>query len=1161
MPPTTKRPTAKNGAAREIELSNATCALALGGSRKAWMGGNGWPSNNNLKNNTQRPRAGPTQRPVARQVQWSPYDSSSVVLPSLEQNRYETSRLGAETMVKNLVTSTLASSTASEVLPTAPSEHRSSLDLQNAPSGPKSPQFENVLPSPAPSEEHRQGTVCIINLEDETVSDSRAMSVADGASRVRLSLQRGSESADIADQQQQSHRLHSDEISSAEPNPDALKTLTEEHGGLERMGQRLRESYANKETDIADQIQPFTAPQQVAGIGPWETASQRGSVATDGQELSMATPSEGFNRPTNQVTPPASSAEIPPSAPLNLGGIKRHFGRLIAQRLQRIHGDPGSMVVQIPRLTLLQEALRKDDLFYLVLHQMYCLNSLSPMVQSASQFGFKAVHSHGLIILSQLLCDNNSMTFEAIEWFSKMPLEFELTLRTSSVFRFTYEQILAFLANMSQHWTLVKQQSSQRKCPPSANEMAVVLGLHSLVLQDVIFRAILREILPGAQDRCFQLCEKSFNQYQDHSIRVARSSTQLMSTENQAFIDRVKELWVQHQEHVSRNLQQMPAQAPNAAQMAPPQQRQSNPHHPFVTNSATPRPSGRDRALQINTSTLQQVSSSQPGAYTPIVPSSPSIQSGVYTSVVPSSPSSNYSPNLAEWSRMLSWASSGAQRTTNPLVSTPPSGQQSPPPFTTPARTAPLPSTHSLPTDQQALFPTSAPSGYWSHTRNQAQSSTNNPRADCRPQAALPSQAVINIQVPGNRGGFVLPLQGQSASQPVGSQSNPQTGNPYLLPFSAFADVHKPFVRPTSLNAQTTTSFSALHQAHVRSPTLSVIDTDPPSDDQKYFVYLEKILISPGGLRAGKRHLKWSWATSREDAQKLALSSQDPTGYKPRLNIQLGSQLCRIRCIKANTLKPNFTESDWVAAENSWPSGIAAILNDRALEVRRKLHHGKDQPIDITSLIKEGENSLSIAVSKIHDEAVYAFAVETSQVTNARRIKERITRLDWAEARDRILQRSINADPDVQILDPKVVLELTDPYTSSMWYIPVRGRSCHHNHCFDLDVFLSTRGGKAKEPCGPDAFRCPICGTDARPQSLVVDGFLMRVREELQRLNRLDAKAIVLDEAGNWQIKELEVTGEPGDGSGGGNSEQHAAITGPPSRRKASEIIDLDSDD
>ena len=59
---------------------------------------------------------------------------------------------------------------------------------------PKSPPFENVLPSPAPSEEHRHETICIIDLEDgdETISGNREVSVTDEAAKVRLLMKRRS---------------------------------------------------------------------------------------------------------------------------------------------------------------------------------------------------------------------------------------------------------------------------------------------------------------------------------------------------------------------------------------------------------------------------------------------------------------------------------------------------------------------------------------------------------------------------------------------------------------------------------------------------------------------------------------------------------------------------------------------------------------------------------------------------------------------------------------------------------------------------------------------------------------------------------------------------------------------------------------------------------
>ena len=77
MPPTTKRSTAKDGAARDIELANAnaTCARALGGSRKTWMNGTGWSSNPSQKNNSPRLHSDSTRRPGSRHTPANPSNS------------------------------------------------------------------------------------------------------------------------------------------------------------------------------------------------------------------------------------------------------------------------------------------------------------------------------------------------------------------------------------------------------------------------------------------------------------------------------------------------------------------------------------------------------------------------------------------------------------------------------------------------------------------------------------------------------------------------------------------------------------------------------------------------------------------------------------------------------------------------------------------------------------------------------------------------------------------------------------------------------------------------------------------------------------------------------------------------------------------------------
>lgn len=246
-----------------------------------------------------------------------------------------------------------------------------------------------------------------------------------------------------------------------------------------------------------------------------------------------------------------------------------------------------------------------------------------------------------------------------------------------------------------------------------------------------------------------------------------------------------------------------------------------------------------------------------------------------------------------------------------------------------------------------------------------------------------------------------------------------------------------------------------------------------------------------------------------------------------------------------------------------WPSGVAILFNSKGLEIRKKLHYGKDLAVDVSSIIKEGSNAISIAISQLPpgDTATYYFALERICFTNADSIKSDITTIDFEEARDRILASCGPADPDIEILDPSIILNLTDPFSSSICQTPVRGASCSHKQCFDLDIFLSTRSSKAPtEPCAPDQFRCPICSADARPKSLLLDGFFAKIRDELEHLQRLDAKAVKIDEHGEWKIKGIEETEKPENERVTRKTASFGAVTGSNVNRRESEVIELDDD-
>lgn len=65
-----------------------------------------------------------------------------------------------------------------------------------------------------------------------------------------------------------------------------------------------------------------------------------------------------------------------------------------------------------------------------------------------------------------------------------------------------------------------------------------------------------------------------------------------------------------------------------------------------------------------------------------------------------------------------------------------------------------------------------------------------------------------------------------------------------------------------------------------------------------------------------------------------------------------------------------------------------------------------------------------------------------------------------------------------------------------------------------------TRASKTGKAVLKENWKCPICGADARPQHLIVDGFLGEVRADLMRTGRLEgARAIKIKADGSWELK------------------------------------------
>ncbi|KAL8691703.1 MAG: hypothetical protein Q9218_003140 [Villophora microphyllina] len=427
------------------------------------------------------------------------------------------------------------------------------------------------------------------------------------------------------------------------------------------------------------------------------------------------------------------------------------------------------------------------------------------------------------------------------------------------------------------------------------------------------------------------------------------------------------------------------------------------------------------------------------------------------------------------------------------------------------------------------------------------------PRRPSHPQLGNPASIVFTGQ-PIRNNAFVqqLPPGGNAQNQ----MSIPQS----LLP---------PSGQLLSTTARANPGVTALHQYRARSPVFTVVDESGVSvSTRKHFRIVDGVTILRDRLKIGSRqNVKWPFHVNEADFDLSSGTIDSTHGAAPTRVVRVGSRFYRLRCVDATGRSEFVSEDDWVAASHVWPSNVTVLLNEKPLDVRKKIHHGRDLPIDMTAAVRKGDNIITISIIRAQkeDQREYAIGLEAVRLLDMDSAKVLMGTLAYEDARLRILQRFQNKDPDVEVVDASVTLNLADPYTSSIWNVPMRGKACRHDQCFDLDTFLETRHSKKPDqPCDPDQFHCPICGGDARPQNLVKDEFFVHLRQTLAEKKRLDAKAILLQQNGHWQVKEDEKTGEAGDGSGGrfGARDQSAAspVTGGGGARRQSEVIELDDD-
>jgi len=315
----------------------------------------------------------------------------------------------------------------------------------------------------------------------------------------------------------------------------------------------------------------------------------------------------------------------------------------------------------------------------------------------------------------------------------------------------------------------------------------------------------------------------------------------------------------------------------------------------------------------------------------------------------------------------------------------------------------------------------------------------------------------------------------------------------------------------------------SLHQAHLRSPTLRAHVPISP-----LYCFQQGYLLSPSRLPEAVTGIETlSFTLTATQLETIPRHNTAESGHCTR-SITEQSKIIRLRCIQWLTgSMPN--EKDWAAADTAWIPYSYFTFNNTSLQQRRKVHYGKDQPIDLTPLVRQGSNTVQVTIMSPTTENLhlnYLVAVEvlgfkshdaiTHTCLSSRRIPASAV---LNTIKQKLSTDYHNDEEDLAIVASNLTIKLFDPISaSSMCAIPVRSRHCPHHDCFDLHTFLTTRPRKG-DASAPDAWRCPICNADARPSQLVVDGFLEKVMSELQQKGLGDTRAIVVRADGVWTPK------------------------------------------
>ncbi|KAK4104476.1 hypothetical protein N658DRAFT_179098 [Parathielavia hyrcaniae] len=759
------------------------------------------------------------------------------------------------------------------------------------------------------------------------------------------------------------------------------------------------------------------------------------------------------------------------------------------------------MTIERPRLMLLKEACQKEDEFFVVLHQLFCMWSLHPPDTYASLPVDRETIDNAFAILENLLKKNQFMALAHQQWLARFPVPAGQFSRGHIGGAAVIRHISTFLDALVHGYEQWVTACMQRRFPFLVDELLAHLGCLSPVLQFILFTSCRRRLgIPD--DNLGHQMEQAFREDQNGHRSSATGRHALAPVSSQREIE---------QRNISLiNFYKLTIEAvPRRAG----QPSYRNPSIPSAAASSSQQMGGANRSPSAQRPQPLQIAvqRSQPASVQ--LPQQHQGGSSPYSmphpfSPAPSQPSTaKFNPQTA--SPVLNRGDS--TQITLPNASIPMARQQRHNTVPSPAQLQPrvvgsnvsnqqsqvLPSQY-LFHRQQALasgLPPLSPQQFNQHhyERNlQAATVTSptqgslpaiRPMPPSAPQASRVVQSTPNI--PPQQAPYVWTQGAQSlpiprghvangvqpgptlAAQPT-AQQTPQRDTPRQLPRTATEPLLPPLgtvigrpdwpYDPTDRKAV----LMSLHQAHVRSPKRVMKN----GETERFYQAVKSLPVGPVPVVPKKTMYEFRFEVTDEQFALAATKSSAHKGLLPVIEHFNGALRWRIRCCALPSSPKTPTEEQWVTQDMSWPSHIHMTLNGKVLYVRRQPHNGKDLPTEVTDFVVRGTNVLMVVIHGAQGEGHknHHLAVEVletlshSTIVNAIWSKGVLPEQDTLQTIKQRLTSSV--DDEVAFDAPDLSIDLADPFSATIFKTPARGAACTHMECFDLENWLNTRPAK-----------------------------------------------------------------------------------------------------